>query len=93
MQTQVSTGNSAGLISLSKWAEQVGITAITAWRYRKRGWLQTVNICGRVYLTPEAIAAFTRRAESGEFAQEHKAPGRRDTTSMNALAVVSGGAR
>jgi hypothetical protein len=80
MSTHVAARNNThntGLIALNKWAEQIGITPITAWRMRKKGWLKTVNICGRVYISAEAIQDFTRRAEAGDFAQEHKAPGRR----------------
>jgi hypothetical protein len=75
MKTKSDESN-GGLTALNKWVEQVGIHPVTAWRFRRNGWLKTLNICGRVYITPEAIAEFTRRAEAGEFAQEHKAPGR-----------------
>jgi predicted site-specific integrase-resolvase len=63
-----------GVLSLSKWTEQVGVTACTAWRWRKKGWLKTVNIAGRQYLTQEAIAEFTERAERGDFSQVAKVP-------------------
>jgi hypothetical protein len=65
-----------GMMSLEAWLKQVGVTACTAWRWRKRGWLQTVNICGRVYVTAAAMAEFVQRAERGEFAREHKVPRR-----------------
>jgi predicted site-specific integrase-resolvase len=68
--------NGRAVVSLSKWLDQVGVTSCTAWRWRKRGWLKTVNICGRQYLTQEAIQEFTDRAKRGEFAQVHKAPKR-----------------
>jgi hypothetical protein len=64
------------VVSLQRWLAEVGVTACTAWRWRKKGWLKTVNICGRQYLTQEAIEEFTRRAAAGEFAKEHKVPGR-----------------
>ncbi len=64
----------AAVIALNRWLEQVGVTQITAWRWRRKGWLKTVNIAGRVYLTQEAIEEFHRRAVAGEFAQEHKVP-------------------
>jgi hypothetical protein len=67
----------APIISLSKFCQEAGITPVTAWRWRKAGWLSTVNISGRQYLTGEAIATFLRRAEAGEFAKEHKTPNRR----------------
>lgn len=62
------------VVALNHWLAQVGVTQITAWRWRKRGWLKTVNIAGRQYLTQEAIDEFHRRAVSGEFAQIHKVP-------------------
>jgi hypothetical protein len=66
----------AGPVALNHWLEQKGVTPMTAWRWRKKGWLETINISGRVYITPEAIAKFTRRAASGEFAKDHPAPKR-----------------
>ncbi|MBU6402446.1 MAG: hypothetical protein KGS61_19170 [Verrucomicrobia bacterium] len=62
------------VISLNRWLAQVGVTSITGWRWRKRGWLETVNIAGRQYVTPEAIERFHRRAVAGEFAQTQKVP-------------------
>jgi hypothetical protein len=66
----------AAVIALNRWLEQVGVTPCTAWRWRRRGWLKTVNIAGRQYLTQAAIDEFHRRAVAGEFAQEHKVPAR-----------------
>jgi len=67
------------VIALNRWLVQVGVTQITAWRWRRRGWLKTVNIAGRQYLTQEAIEEFHRRAVAGEFAQEHKVPTRKES--------------
>jgi len=64
------------IVSLQQWLADTGVTACTAWRWRKKGWLKTVNIAGRQYLTQEAIDEFTRRAAAGEFAQVHKVPAR-----------------
>jgi hypothetical protein len=64
-------------VSLSAWVAQVGVTACTAWRWRKKGWLKVTNICGRLYLSQSAIAEFNERAQRGDFAQEHKAPVRK----------------
>ena len=64
----------ATVVSLSKWLQQVGVTPCTAWRWRKKGWLKTINIAGRQYLTQEAIDEFHHRAVSGDFAQTHKTP-------------------
>ena len=65
----------SGFVALTRWCEHVGLSPVTAWRFRKRGWLKTINIAGRVYLTDEAAQEFTGRAEAGEFAREHKVPG------------------
>jgi predicted site-specific integrase-resolvase len=72
----LTNGPARAIISLQQWLADVGVTACTAWRWRKRGWLKTVNICGRQYLTQEAIEEFKRRAAAGEFAQIHKVPAR-----------------
>ena len=58
----------------------------TLWRWRKLGWLRTVNIAGRQYVTNEALEEFNRRAAAGEFAREPKVP-----TSRRA-AMCAGGA-
>ena len=63
-------------MSLQKFCENTGISNGTAWRWRRKGWLLTVNICGRQYVTDKGLAEFLRRAEAGEFAQEHKTPRR-----------------
>ena len=80
METNSTQNQTSGraVISLSKWTEQVGVTACTVWRWRKKGWLTTVNIAGRQYLTQEAIDEFHRRAVAGEFAQVHKVPSRKE---------------
>lgn len=67
----------AGVISLDRWTEQVGISPTCAWRWRKRGWLKTFNICGRQYVTADSIRDFRQRMERGEFAKELKPPRKR----------------
>ena len=57
-----------GLVKLSDWVGRVGISSTTVWRWRKRGWLKTVNIGGLEYLTYEDLADFIRRAKLGSFA-------------------------
>src|SRR5690349_2926651 len=64
------------ILSLHKFCEKAGISDTTAWRWRKSGWLTTVNIAGRLYLTDKALADFMRRAEAVEFAKEPKVPNR-----------------
>jgi hypothetical protein len=65
------------ILSLHKFCEHAGISNVTAWRWRKNGWLTAVNIAGRPYLTDKALADFMRRVEAGEFAKEPKVPKRR----------------
>lgn len=64
--------------SLAQWCRDAGINRVTAWQWRKRGWLETVSICGTQYVTADASARFTQRAQAGEFA------GTRDTTKATA---------
>ena len=73
---QRNLNEASAIISLNRWLQQVGVTPCTAWRWRKKGWLKTVNICGRQYLTQEAIAEFSERAKRGEFSQVPKVPSR-----------------
>jgi predicted site-specific integrase-resolvase len=68
------TMTQSNLIALNVWIQQVGITPVTAWRWRKRGMINPVNICGRLYLTAPDLEQFSKRASVGEFAQEAKTP-------------------
>ncbi len=72
--TEIQPSTTPPIISLHKFCRDAGISTITAWRFRKRGWLETVNVAGRQYLTGEGIAKFKHRATSGEFAQKHVTP-------------------
>ena len=64
------------LVSLSSWVEQLGVTTCTVWRWRRKGWLKVVNICGRLYVSTRTIQEFMERAQRGDFAQEPKTPRR-----------------
>jgi hypothetical protein len=55
-------------ISLEAFRMQMGLSPVSLWRFRKRGWLTTIVIAGRHYVTPEAMLEFKRRAIAGEFA-------------------------
>ena len=46
------------MMSLDKFIEQTGLSAVTVWRYRKKGMLTTVNICGRQYILRAEVARF-----------------------------------
>jgi hypothetical protein len=62
------------MMSLDKFIEQTGLSAVTVWRYRKKGMLTTVNICGRQYILRAEIARFNQRAAAGEFAKSPNPP-------------------
>ena len=62
------------MMSLDKFIEQTGLSAVTVWRYRKKGMLTTVNICGRQYILRAEIARFNERAAAGEFAKAPNYP-------------------
>lgn len=64
-------------MSLDKFIEESGLSSATLWRYRKKGFLHTVNICGRHYVLRSEIARFNRRAIAGEFAKASNCPRRR----------------
>jgi hypothetical protein len=74
MHLEKESESKLGLKAASKWAAQVGITSTTLWRFRKRGWIKTINIAGRQYISEEEIARFTSRAKTGEFTKHHITP-------------------
>jgi hypothetical protein len=57
------------LISLDEFLSQLGRTAITAWRWRRRGMIQTVEVSGIRTFPRGEIARFEARAARGEFAR------------------------
>ena len=69
-------------IALDRFIQNCGITDTTVWRWRKKGWLNTRNIAGRLYIAPKDLREFNRRMEAGEFAQEHKTPKRNRENSL-----------
>ena len=72
-------------VALDKFIQESGISSVTVWRYRRAGWLKTLNICGRHYLTRAEIARFNARAAAGEFAKEPTKPKRRDPDDLSDL--------
>ena len=66
--------NAEPMMSLDKFREQTGLSAVTVCRYRKKGMLTTVNICGRQYILRAEIARFNERAAAGEFAKPPTRP-------------------
>jgi hypothetical protein len=67
-------GGKPGLRSFQTWLRAVGVSDVCGWRWRKRGWIETLNIAGRVYVSDAAIARFNERAARSEFAKEHRVP-------------------
>jgi hypothetical protein len=72
-------------IALDRFIQQSGLSAVTVWRYRRAGWLNTLNICGRHYLTRAEIARFNTRAAAGEFAKEPARPKRHDPNDLTEI--------
>jgi hypothetical protein len=62
------------LVAYDRWLAEIGISACSGWRFRKRGAIQTVSLYGRLYVSRAAIAEFERRAAAGEFARAVKPP-------------------
>ena len=60
----------AGITSLSVYRRQLGVSKTTLWRYRRNGWLKTINVLGKLYVTRESIAQFEAMLCSGELAKE-----------------------
>jgi hypothetical protein len=71
--------HASNILPFDTWVQGMGKNPATGWRWRQRGWIETLNIAGRVYVHREAIAEFERRASAGEFSKEHKTPKRRST--------------
>ena len=70
----VSSGNkqpmiSGGLRAAKAVCRDRGISDVTLWRWRKRGWVKTANVCGKIYVDIDSLADFDRRAALGEFSQ------------------------
>ncbi len=64
-------------IRLERFIEESGLSHVTCWRYRRKGWLRTLNIAGKVFLTRSAVREFNERAANGEFARVVKSPTRK----------------
>jgi hypothetical protein len=67
----------SNLLAFDRWLKDIDRTPATGWRWRKRGWINTVNICGRLYVSRHEIERFEKRASRGEFSKTHKTPKRK----------------
>ena len=72
-------------ISIGRFLGVTGASPVTAWRWEKRGWLKTVRIAGRKYITAQALREFNRRLEAGEFAGKTQKPRRRANALMDPM--------
>jgi hypothetical protein len=50
----------------------ISFSDVTLWRWRRLGWIKTVNISGKVYVDLESLADFNRHAAAGEFARHER---------------------
>ncbi len=53
--------------SFKTFCREAGISAVSGWRWRQKGYVKTINICGRPYITAQEVASFLTRAAAGEF--------------------------
>jgi hypothetical protein len=69
-------------MALDRFMELSGLSAVTLYRWRKSGFLKTLNISGRLYVARSEIARFNARAAAGEFAKQIVRPprGRRESS-------------
>ena len=66
-------------MSLDKFMDESGLSPVTCWRFRKRGWLKVENIAGRNYITRAAILEFNQRMKRGEFSKDRQKPAAKKT--------------
>jgi hypothetical protein len=57
------------IVAYRKWPADAGVSSTTGWRWMRRGWINPINIAGRLYVTGEEIEKFQTRANRGEFAK------------------------
>ncbi len=65
------------LVAFEAWLSSISRSSVTGYRWRKLGWIEVINIAGRLYISRAAIARFEARAAAGEFSKPHKAPNRK----------------
>lgn len=46
----------------------MGISLVTGWRWRKKGWLKTLRIANHIYLERSEADRFLKRVREGEMA-------------------------
>jgi hypothetical protein len=68
----------SNLLAFDRWLKDIDRTPATGWRWRKRGWIKTINVCGRLYISRDEINRFETRAVAGEFSKTHVTPKRKE---------------
>jgi hypothetical protein len=68
----------SNLLGFDRWLKDIDRTPATGWRWRKRGWIKTINVCGRLYISRDEINRFETRAVAGEFSKTHVTPKRKE---------------
>lgn len=74
----ISGTTTSPIVLFGLFLDSLGVTGPTGWRWRKLGWIKTLNIAGRVYVSRNEIDRFQQRAASGEFSKTHKTPSRKE---------------
>jgi hypothetical protein len=64
------------LVPFGNFLEDVGKSPVTGWRWRRDGFITTINVAGKVYVTQDEIERFEKRAIAGEFSKPTRAPRR-----------------
>jgi hypothetical protein len=47
----IETQNVPEIQAVSEWCRQIGRSLVTVWRWKENGWITTINIAGRPYIT------------------------------------------
>jgi hypothetical protein len=64
----------SGLRLYERWLSAIGVSRTTGWRWRRDGWVRTLNVAGKLYLTDEEVDRFLQRVKAGEFTKQPKVP-------------------
>lgn len=64
----------ANLLPFRRYLESLEVSAATGWRWRENGWIETVSIANRLYVTRAAIRRFEQRAAAGDFLRRRAVP-------------------
>ena len=69
-EARTNDSNVPELVAFEKFLAELGRSRTTGWRWRKLGWLETLEIAGRHYITAQAVEKFIARAATGEFSKK-----------------------